>query len=296
MNNFIKGHNHNKASLPELTATEFSQLIKLFKEKNWEIDDPDNRLEGFKNTLQFLNVEQRQLLLEITKQFICIEISEYYRRFCNAFEKYVRFIPKKANNKTNLIILPLISENDFGKCKSSSLMLYLIKANEYRLNKKYKGIASISLVETNTYDKIDTNLLQLFHNENTKVCLIDDFLGSGLTAESAVKYLYNNNIVPQHNISVIALVAMQQGIDLLSLINVDTFSDIVCKKAITGTGDREQQRIKIMKSISERIGAKEECYLGYNNSEALIKMVRTPNNTFPVYWLAKNNKNPPFPR
>lgn len=35
----------------------------------------------------------------------------------------------------------------------------------------------------------------------------------------------------------------------------------------------------------------------YAQSEALVRMFRTPNNTFPIYWL-KNSKNPcpPFPR
>lgn len=40
---------------------------------------------------------------------------------------------------------------------------------------------------------------------------------------------------------------------------------------------------------------------GYKESEALVTMTRTPNNTFPLYWfeakLDKNNKwQAPFPR
>lgn len=43
----------------------------------------------------------------------------------------------------------------------------------------------------------------------------------------------------------------------------------------------------------------EEFQFGYDHSEALVKMIRTPNNTFPVYWLQKRGGAVPvvpFPR
>lgn len=37
--------------------------------------------------------------------------------------------------------------------------------------------------------------------------------------------------------------------------------------------------------------------LGYAESEALVTMIKTPNNTFPFYWYEKNsNSYAPFPR
>lgn len=39
---------------------------------------------------------------------------------------------------------------------------------------------------------------------------------------------------------------------------------------------------------------------GYEKSEALVTMTRTPNNTFPVFWMNYEHKgskfSPPFPR
>ena len=40
-----------------------------------------------------------------------------------------------------------------------------------------------------------------------------------------------------------------------------------------------------------------ELYLGYLETESLVAMNKTPNNTFPVYWYEKNgHSHAPFPR
>lgn len=44
------------------------------------------------------------------------------------------------------------------------------------------------------------------------------------------------------------------------------------------------QKIVQMKNVGKRIKAKKELYLGYKESEGLVSMIKTPNNTFPFYW------------
>jgi len=40
-----------------------------------------------------------------------------------------------------------------------------------------------------------------------------------------------------------------------------------------------------MQSIERRIkGLEEKFKFGYEGSEALVSMIRCPNNTFPIYW------------
>ena len=55
-----------------------------------------------------------------------------------------------------------------------------------------------------------------------------------------------------------------------------------------------------MSSIETSIGVTEDYRLGYASSEALVSMIRTPNNTFPIYWFRnkkeKLNLHAPFPR
>ena len=40
----------------------------------------------------------------------------------------------------------------------------------------------------------------------------------------------------------------------------------------------------IMKQIEDRIHKVEKYRFGYEGSEALITLIKTPNNTFPVFW------------
>lgn len=285
-----------KNDLPDLSIDEFAKLIKIFNDKNWAIEeDEDKVFSKFRKTLQFLDKEQRSLFLELTEDFICVNVAEYYNHFLKAFNKYIENIVTEGNNKT-IYIIPLIAVDDFYKNKSSGLLFYLVKANYKSIKERYLGKASIKLVDTTSYDMISDTYFQRFTKENARLCLIDDFMGTGSTAESAINYFYEEKKIPLNNISAVFVAAMEQGINYLETIKVNSYSDIVCKKAITGTGYKEIERIAMMKSISERIGADEKYYLGYEKSEALITLMRTPNNTFPIYWLKKKNKYPPFER
>ncbi len=52
-----------------------------------------------------------------------------------------------------------------------------------------------------------------------------------------------------------------------------------------------------MEEIEDKMSVKRNYRLGYGQSEALVTMCRTPNNTFPVFWEEKGNmKLAPFPR
>lgn len=39
-----------------------------------------------------------------------------------------------------------------------------------------------------------------------------------------------------------------------------------------------------MKRIGKKLKVKNKMYLGYKESEGLVTMIKTPNNTLPFYW------------
>jgi hypothetical protein len=45
-----------------------------------------------------------------------------------------------------------------------------------------------------------------------------------------------------------------------------------------------EEKTRIMKEIEKLIRMKKRFSLGYNSSEALFTLIKTPNNTFPVFW------------
>ena len=63
------------------------------------------------------------------------------------------------------------------------------------------------------------------------------------------------------------------------------------------TDEEAEHRLKLMEEIEDKMSVKRNYRLGYGQSEALVTMCRTPNNTFPVFWEEKGNmKLAPFPR
>ena len=52
-----------------------------------------------------------------------------------------------------------------------------------------------------------------------------------------------------------------------------------------------------MIKISKQLQAPKGMQLGYASTESLVAMIKTPNNTFPVYWCeCKENSHAPFVR
>lgn len=62
---------------------------------------------------------------------------------------------------------------------------------------------------------------------------------------------------------------------------------MIKNKAISDNYEHEEAEKKVeqMKKISKQIRVKDHnLYLGYKESEALVTMIKTPNNTLPFYW------------
>lgn len=90
---------------------------------------------------------------------------------------------------------------------------------------------------------------------------------------------------------------MKTGYDYLQANKFNVFYSILKEKGISDSSRDVAKEILIMEEIEKNIGVKEKFKFGYGRSEALVKMIHTPNNTFPIYWLSNNkNKYPPFPR
>lgn len=280
-----------KSELPknELSARNFARLQRIFTQKHWPINDEfdSSVFDNFCNLLDGLDKSQQELMLVLTENFLWVNEIEYIKRFSLSFDSFINCYP--FNGKEEIVITPLLAKNDFGRNKSSTTLFYLIKSRLHSLQAKYPNF-KITLEDrperVKCSHKMDTTIL----------CLVDDFVGSGETAICAVEYFLNNRF-PKTQIAVVALVAMQSGFQMLSKAGYNIYVDSVQKKGITGSGRDEASETKTMQEIENSIKVPEDYRFGYSQSEALVKMIRTPNNTFPIYWYAtKENQYAPFPR
>ena len=80
---------------------------------------------------------------------------------------------------------------------------------------------------------------------------------------------------------------------------ITVFSYLHFKRGISDryVGEQLDTYSRIMTHIEDKLKVAAKDRFGYNQSEALISLIRTPNNTFPVFWKSYGkNKIVPFPR
>jgi hypothetical protein len=204
----------------------------------------------------------------------------------NYIPKLVSDIIKDYPNKT-LCFTCCLPKDDIGKVKSAATVLYIIKGTSIKTRVDLRGV---------TYyckDSIDDYVEYNIANNEHILILVDDFIGSGETALGAIDYV--KEVIPEmsnDNIVVLSIAALQKGINELTVRNIKVYTHIKLSRGISDyyVGEKKESALDIMHQIERGpIKVKRRFALGYKQSEGLISMERCPNNTFPIYWLRKND-------
>lgn len=274
----------------ELPIQTLNCARNLFSQKGWPLEGclGEKYFEEFCNLLQGLSILERNMILTLSEDFLWVQDVEYVRYFSIAFDDFVSHLDNQTSK--TIIIAPLLPEEDIGKPKSSVCLVYLIKCALPAFRSKYKLHNIVLQDNPLTFDASS-------FSSNSILCLVDDFIGCGETAIKGIQY-YTRKAIPPSNIIVLSLVAMQEGINFANKNGHSVYSSIIQQKAITGRLDGNEESFRsAMQNIELRIKVLDDFRFGYANSEALVRMMRTPNNTFPIYWLRnRQNPHPPFPR
>lgn len=267
-----------------------TKLYTIFKQKKWKIqEDGDYSVfDRFCSRLAELeNDEERDLIIELTNEFLWIQSSMYEEYLLKALKKLFKSKEWEPEKGKNIYICPLLAARDFGKLKSSTYMLYLCQSILMRTYSDFQE-EQIRICET-------PGVLKAHEDRIGSLILIDDFIGSGETALECLEYLNFLN----KKIHIVSLVAQEEGINNISKENVSVFTAVSRKKAITDAYPESEAKEKMeeMIKISTRLHAPKGMHLGYANTESLVAIIKTPNNTFPVYWYEhKKNSYAPFVR
>lgn len=285
-----------KKSKNTLSADYILKINNIFKKNNWNIEETENKNESLFNrycqrVLDIGENEKRNLFLELSERYLWLPQEKYLECLMITLKKLLDNIINFTENIV-IYVMPLIAPEDIGKVKSSLMLSYLFNdvkikhddtLGKYRFQLLYGGISDIK---------------KLISGNNNYILLVDDFIGTGKTAEKCIlnlgidKTLYNK-------IKIISLVAQEEGINYISRHGIQIFSYSIRKKGITDYYSNEElnKKTELMKQIETKMSVKHEYRFGYGKSESLVTMCRTPNNTFPIFWEEKGNmKIAPFPR
>jgi hypothetical protein len=264
---------------PTLQFQNWAQLLELFEHKQWEIDtDHDiSLLSKFMNTLNLLNNEQQQFLIELTKDF------QWYdsRKYLDMMIKPLQDLRQSIGDKF-IFFAQCLPNGDLGKNKSSARVLYDL-ADSYL--HQHVNIGRFQCINS-----VNEANEQMLLDGKAVLVLVDDYVGTGDTAIKALTELrgVHKRLQNYDSVKVFTLVAQSSGMEAISNIGVDVFCSVKIGKGISDqpiNDDEKYKKIVLMEGVERRINGLEKKYnFGYKGSEALVSMIRCPNNTFPIYW------------
>lgn len=279
---YVKGQplcRNNKSLRPD----KLCKLHRLFDSKSWPIIDGVERslFSKFCKMLEILNETQQDFIISLTYDFIWIKGSEYDHILVDVVKH-----AKNAIGDKTIYFVPCKPKEDFVKVKSSDYVWYTLRDNIFRFE------TDLGRFEMkNNFEEVNEDELLA---GNAVVVLVDDFVGSGGTCRKAIGDLRQSlkRLKDNSAVKVLTLVAQQEGIKQMDAAGIEVFYGRVAPQAIKESNKSDDEKYRsyvLMDQIEARIPNFDKKYkYGYNESEALVSMIRCPNNTFPIYWYIPN--------
>lgn len=252
------------------------EVNRIFQENKWGDKDKNQLVfNGFCKLFTKLQPEERKLVLELTEKYRWISHGEYQDRILEAMEAVSA---GEVAGLTKIYFFAIIKPEDEHKIKSGEHLLYLIKAYRHFLT-KYKDIRFEFLT---TFDHIRNLAL----GPQERLFLVDDYIGSGESFEFCLAELKKNVTLTSASIKVVCIAIQEETQIELVLEGYAVLKSVLVKKGITDYNQQPQidQKKNLMREIERNVPGSKSFSLGYNETEALITMMRTPDNTFPIFW------------
>ncbi|MDV4102474.1 hypothetical protein CMT19_15650 [Elizabethkingia anophelis] len=260
------------------TINAIMKLNKIFKTNNWSAKDIDEFVfDNFCLLINNLNEKQRALILELTEKYKWISYNDYNSRILATMDSIEE---EKLNNLKTIYLFPIIKKEDEGKSKSGQFLIYQIKSFKKHL-RKYLNI-NFKLISK--FEELEEKNLKL--KDTDALFLIDDYIGSGETLNFCLEEIRKNTTILNSRIYIISLASQNEITEKIKNQGIAIYSDYISYRGITDSyvSPLLQEKIDIMLEIEKMIPGGNHFSFGYNGSEALITMVRTPDNTFPIFW------------
>ena len=260
------------------TINAIQKLNKIFKSNRWTEKDVDDFVfDNFCYLIDNLDEKQRALIIELVERYRWISVTDYPEKILSTMEKVET---EKLKTIKTIYLFPIIKLEDEGNFKSGQFLIYQIKCFKKHLH-KYK---SIEFKYVSKFDILKDESFDLKPNE--VIFLIDDYVGSGETLNACLTEIQSNPNITNDKINIITIASQFEISEEIKKVGISYYADHISKKGITDFVDSElgKEKIEIMLQIEKMIPGGNFFSLGYNQSEALITMARTPDNTFPIFW------------
>lgn len=272
-----------------------TKIGELFTRHNWKKDG--KRYTNFCLLAGQMNDTEFALLYELTDRFHLLDMNNFIMEFLLGFYSSNDDLYRSSDH---IYITPMKKVNDKGKhvknSKSGDIVYSVMRAKRRLCEYEEKFV----------FCKDASEILVTF-SDGDLICFIDDFVGSGKTYHDAFvsfkKYFSSlGKQLEGKDVFAITAWAMEigyqfcQGKQLRLYCNKRFFKEI---SEFPNYNDIEKkEKIQLMEQMEKVYGhnISAKYSLGFGKSEALVSILeKSPNNTFPIFWKAKNGQNI-FPR
>ena len=244
--------------------------------------------------MNLLDNEKRDMLIFLLGDYIKKGLVDYSKDLYNLF----LIVNSTLKTKSHICFLPLVNTI---KSNSSQYLSYYAKLPAFRKIFADKKI-------TSELDDINVSeLVKKINESKIDYCIfLDDFIGTGDTADDELKIYLEAGLKPE-KIIIISLVIQNNGLERLQKKYHQVFFIELVSRGISDNSRLSKKErsnfLRIMGEIEDIINVKDgnKYRFGYKKSEALVTMLKTPNNTFPIFWKPNGKKNEggiiaPFPK
>lgn len=258
------------------------KLFKIFVNKNWtNIDGYDDVLNRFGELINILKEEEIELIIDLTEKYHWMTYNEYHTSLRTLLKT---LLANSLVGKKKLFVFPIIKPSDEKKIKSGHAVMYMLDS----IKSSISGFNDIELVLLNEFEDLKEENLTI--NNEDFLILVDDFVGTGKTLIKTISEIKKNKSI-NNDYAILTVAIQEQAKELLDNQNIRHYSYMTLSKGISSNYNSPElkERLAIMKRIENRIPKVSKFRLGFEKSEALITLIRTPNNTFPVFWKGLTN-------
>jgi hypothetical protein len=258
--------------------TTLMKFQEIFEMKNWILmDGCDDKLNRFGDLIDNLNQDEINLLLELTHMYEWMSYNDYN----NNLRRLLKVVLEQhLSDKNQLIIFPIIKPTDEEEIKSGHVVMKMLDSIKPSIN----GYKHISVKMLQSFRDLKPENLTL--TQNDFLILVDDYIGSGRTLNKALNGIALNESINNENFAILTMAIQEQAKIELTAQGIKNYNSVVLKKGISDhfVSPDKEMKIEIMRKIETKIPKVRRYRFGYEKSEALITLMRTPNNTFPVFW------------
>lgn len=259
-----------------------ARLYALFTGHNWPMDKLiyKEKFDKFCALVDKLTIDEQNFILTLAEDFIYMPFDKYPYLVEDCFNK---IDISKYNNLNTIYVVSLKDPKDTKTSKSGDSLLYSFT---HQYAPVYFGIEPDKVI---LLPKINSLIPKRRGREPSLFIFADDFVGSGDTGFAALNNFSNNIKIQGDSCILLTLVSMETGFNRLKHYVDDYVTSIIAKKGIEGSSkiSNKPEAYEIMSKIESKLNNDPNMKFGYMQSESLVSLIRTPDNTFPVFWMGK---------